>query len=456
MQSKDNSKLQARNICLLLFCLGIIILGSVCCGYAGRGNATSSPALPSGQCKGDSIAPVAGERTLAVMTQANPTIIMCILRASDGAMLRRYDLIVYGNVVGHGDGLLYVDESAGKGGLFTLCAIHISDGIERWCQPQQNATDAVTAGNGNVYALSDSAAQTLITALSERDGRILWTSSVMAESNPTNHLLMTIGSGAIYTYQNIASTSPTSEVSGACALRASDGQRLWCYPLAGQNITALVADENSLYATSGYSSIYAWNAASGSMRWQQQIVPPLYADEATQLLVAHGMIFTDAFGTDPANSPAELTKLYAARASDGHQLWSVSLKGQIASFAITSEYIYAATAFGDLHALNTLDGKTAWSYEDAPAATPTTYGSKPAADMLVEHNVVYMQSSTGDYTYLLAVNAQNGAVLWKDRSCFSATATPATVVSTRGDGRCYWERNTGQQNLPLNLLQMDN
>lgn len=467
MQPARKNKLQIKNICALIFCLSIIILGAICCGNAsGVTTATSLPLLSSGQCKGNNVAPVAGEQTLAVVTQTGPNITICILRASDGVLLRHYDLALYGTILGSNDGLLYVNEYSDSS---VLCAVQISDGLERWCQSQQNGINSIVVGNGNVYATSYSAhvGQTLITALSEHDGRVLWTASMLVGTNPTNQLLLTAGPGVLYSYQAISAASPTpttstnqtfaSNPNGVCALRASDGRQLWCYPLVEQSVTGMVADENSLYVrdTGNYPSIYAFGAANGAVRWHTLINQAYPTGTSSLLTITNGILFTNV-----ASSNTTSDQLYALQTSDGKQLWSTSQPEWIISVTATDKDVYAMANSGTLHVLNILNGKAAWSYKSFPENSPTYNNNNNTPNTIfVEHNVAYILIGTDNYTYLTAISANDGTALWQDQRCNNPVATPTAspgTTSSKGPiGRCYWGGHREPESIRLSLYEIN-
>src|SRR5690348_7120356 len=94
MQAINKSRLSGKKIFGLLFCIGILFLGAVCCGNYKPIPYNVGFSLSSGQCQGGNTSPVAGETTLTVVASEGPNLTICTLRASDGVLLNHYDLSV--------------------------------------------------------------------------------------------------------------------------------------------------------------------------------------------------------------------------------------------------------------------------------------------------------------------------------------------------------------------------
>lgn len=461
MQLIKSGKQQFWRVCGLCFCLGIIILGAVCCGIT-RGIPYQAIGQAAAQCQsGNSLPTTAGEQTLAVVVQAGPNITLCLVRASDGTLLRHLDLAIYGNVAGYGAGLLFVNEREGIGGAsLALCAIHVSDGVERWCQPQVTNAATVNVADGNVYASSTD--QTLVTALSARDGRILWHFQTLVPS--PNLPMLTTGPGLVYVQAAATQAgSPTPDTSAeqspnvattraVCALRANDGQQLWCHTFLDEAIATMTADAHTLYIrTSNDFMVYALDTTSGSVRWAQMIKwsPISPSDTAhLHLLVAGGRIFVDAPGADTTN-PNWSNLLYALNASNGQRIWKISYPGLSDSLSATDTLVSLVLSTGKLETRNALDGTPAWSYSVAQQATPATYynnNNTLTASIVTMRDVTYMLTYTGygqnTAGTLQAIHANNGTPIWQMQGCTTNQATQIAVTSTpvaqNTPAQCYW------------------
>lgn len=480
MQYSKNSKITGKRIYGLIFCLSIIFLGTVWCGRGVTISYNQTFSLSSGQCQGQNISPVAGEQTLTVVAAAGPNITICILRASDGVLLRHYDLDIHGDVVGYGHGLLYVNERGGaQGDSLALCAIHSSDGVKRWCQTQLHTITSVTVDNSIVYAAFTDylGHNSNLTAVSERDGRILWSFHTQADPLSFSKPLVASGQGTVYidNYQNLSTGSPTPSpatatpapgVRGVCAVQSSSGRQLWCESVAERSITAIAADANTLYVRaindpSQSGLVYAFNALDGSMRWRTSFSLLQSTSGASQLLVAGGVVFTNAHGDEALAYPDRTDQLFALRADDGKQLWSVTRHGLVGSLTVADTLLYLISSLGVLDTFHILDGTPAWS-QGSSNATPSPLSSSLVSSVMIKHNVAYILVGANVYvnndTYILAVRADSGTALWQDRACANATPVPATSTSV-GSGTnqqlCYWTLHPAQQrvnNVRLYLL----
>ena len=472
MRSTSNSKLPSKKMYGLFFCISVLFMGAAWCGRGVPISYNQGFSLSSGQCQGSNTSPGAGEATLTIAVSAGPNITVCTLRASDGALLSHYDLSIHGDVVGHGDGLLFVNERGGdQGTSFALCAIHISDGLERWCQTRLTAITLATVSNGIIYA--SSSGQTLVAAVSERDGRVLWTFKTEADPafSSSNSLPIVISNGAVYvsSYQSPRTGSPTptdvgtdsaSGIRNVCALGASNGRQLWCKSLNDQSIYSMAVDANALYVQTVNATIFAFSLVDGSILWMGLVRVSSSPYLLPHMLATHGMLFTNEPGANSDGSD----QLYALRASDGQQLWHKPYSAKIGLMTVADQSLYVVTNAGELSVLNVFDGAPAWSH-GGPVASDNSFCSNNACNIIVGHVVTYLLVSTSSYqnnARLLALRTRDGKTLWEDQACAPTTPAPA-VASTGtpspslspGNGRCYWVSRLIQGSLNVRLFLID-
>jgi outer membrane protein assembly factor BamB len=493
MQAFSSGKHKIKEICALIFCISIIILGAVCCGNGISTPYTGPFSLSSGQCKGDNAAPVAGEKTLAIAALDGEDITICILRASDGVLLRHYDLDIHGSVVGQGDGLLYVDKRTSGDSSLALCAVEIDNGITRWCQTQVMNVATITQASGVIYAgtLDQSSGAGSVVAINERDGQLLWHFNTQANPGTSGHPLFALDQGIVYVNDYrppVTSTAtpgtggsvPTPGISSVCALRANNGSKLWCVSLSAQSVTNLVADENGLYmwtestegvdgSTTNYDdpTNLAAYSASGLKRWS--LTFPSAGLTISRFLIARGMLFTSWTGGQDWEY-----QLDALRTSDGQALWHIKKQSQAISMSITDSFIFIVNATGEIQVFNLLNGTSTWSRQNL--ISPFSPRKDQIFETLAGQGVTYVLVATPDgnssyyISYLLALRVRDGATVWEDQTCgnssvataiaytSTAVASPSAIRGT--NARCYW--NTFQQytvNSPASsvlLLQVDN
>lgn len=116
-------KQRTRNWLACLFALVLLAGSGLACGQ-GKLVPYLNTFGSTGQCRAvEAVGKRAKEATLATTISAGPNSTICILRASDGILIRHYGLIIHGDVVGQAHGRLYLNERGGDDGhLIGLCA----------------------------------------------------------------------------------------------------------------------------------------------------------------------------------------------------------------------------------------------------------------------------------------------------------------------------------------------
>lgn len=433
MQISGLGKQKVKKACTLLLGFSIIFLGLVFCGFR-IPNYTYSFKVSSGLCQGQNATPVAGEQILDIAVVAQSNITICVVRASDGTVLRHYDLPIHGDIVGQSDGFLYVlERSDAQGDAFALCAIHIHEGLVRWCQTQLKnyntnninyPSNQLQTANGTLYlryAYQDenNREQNVLTAVDEQTGQVRWSVHTFQPPTSVNYDILALTPSVVYinASQVLPADQPTPtttlSTSSVCALRASTGQQLWCgsLALAGLLIGGMTADENTLYVqTFPNATLSALNAADGSLRWQKSFSqgglfsPPNPPTTPSLLALVHGNIIIQM----PDNST--YAQLYALRSSDGQQLWSTSPQNQLvfpSSLAATQTLLYAIDSSGNTHAFNILNGTPLWSYDNS------SLQNGQGNYFLVQQNTVYLSLHSRLHApFILVLNAHDGTPRW--------------------------------------------
>lgn len=444
MQAIKQNKQYRRRVCTLLFGLGIIFLGTVFCG---RGvpipySQLLSPA--TGQCQSNNAAPVVGEETLALAVTVGPNIAICILRASDGLLLRHYDLDVHGDLVGQSDGLLFVRQRDGSdGNAVALCAIQINSGLTRWCQTQLKnyssnfsptyvpSTFATRAGR--LYLWQINQADSFLTAVNEQTGQVLWNVRANIGSS-TTHYSLALGQGIIYSNAsqilpgNAPSPSARPVANGVCALQTETGQQLWCKNMGSLDPFQVATDEQGVYALASDASLTALST-NGVQRWQTLFPQsqPIYTSPPP--IVAHGIVLSFKLATDPVSS-ATRGVVEAVRASDGAQLWSAPQPADIFTMTSTDQFLFVATVTGNFTVYNLHNGTQVWS------RSVFKYTREIGPNILIQHDTAYLYLAGGNASsdlyetssaHVLALHMNGGTTFWDDQGCARATPTPSGV-----------------------------
>ncbi|MEO7001559.1 MAG: PQQ-binding-like beta-propeller repeat protein [Ktedonobacterales bacterium] len=260
------------------------------------------------------------------------TTILCLLRPSDGSLVRRLD-------IGHGDyqftrivqvgDTWYLGGTNGSG-LGTLCALDAQNGATRWCyanpasQSGEDAFASAISPDGRlVYIRTADAVYGLDAASGQQRWRI-------AFGRPTSvNAVLAVTSTAVATVGVTISASGVNPAQASMVgLSPSSGAVLWRRPLviANPGYMQLVSDGAAFYVD-GVSMqsaelsgrLYAVRASDGAVLWQTALH---CAPARFSLTVDAGRVYYDDGGctTDPAPIP---WTFFAARASDGAVAWSL-------------------------------------------------------------------------------------------------------------------------------------
>lgn len=452
MHRKCTGKSQFRHICALVFCISSIFIGTVFCGndYVPP-NYNQQISSSSGECPGQNMAALPGEKTLALAALVGPNITICILRTSDGTLLRHYDLAVHGPIMGSGNGLLYVEKHDGTDGSATaLCAIQIDSGFTRWCQEKVANSLGVSVADGRVYAFSKET-QTVLTTLSESDGRVLWTTPIEAANATATNTSIAFGLETVYINIKLPATPSSTnsqKIRNVCALRATTGLKLWCQVIPQPYFNGMVASADALYVLTSMMpaatqpEIFAYNF-DGTELWHT-VLPQLYpATSLGHFFMAQGKIFLDSL--DPTSNTHLLTLV---NPTDGSLVWSHSYSGRISS-VLAGAKLYTTSETGTIDALNPNDGKTLWSLPAPfpllgyPLVSPFAHPILDSQDVV---SLLISGSQNGyDAATLLTVRTRDGKILWKDEACNHPASTPTESAGENNGGtHCYWK----SQNAP--------
>jgi len=355
----------------------------------------------------------------------------------------------------------------------TLSSSNVAQLQLKWDQSLTGAVVAYALDKGVIYAQTQVAAdkQRHLVALNADTGAALWDVGTGNDqrSDSDNR---TIASNSKLVF---APCGGPSNSSGICAYRKGDGQQAWQYIDTdaqygmGTVISTPVYSGGTVYFASNRPSfsgtilqdMVALNAASGAVRWLNNLVP--YASHAiiddNPVAVGDGLVYvgykcdTDKIANCPQNAffgvvalstaggtPAwyhyfgstvmglsvtkstlfanvncfhcgDATGIHQAAldASTGAQLWDVQLNGTgggvSAEIPVTDGKLVYANGFDGLHAMIPATGTQKW-FGDAGAA----YGN---TGMSVANGVIYTWGAQdgGGYPFI-AYNARNGHLLW--------------------------------------------
>jgi outer membrane protein assembly factor BamB len=244
--------------------------------------------------------------------------------ASDGSKLWGYRQSGLMSELAVADGMLYFGSDNNH-----LYALNASTGSLVWNDPNEGSDRSPpVVSNGVIYVPGGEG----ISALAASNGSVIWQDSINSNVHSaypaiSNGLVYFNSLDGVYAFNagngdevwNYTSGdgffAPT--VSGGVlyaatrsnmfAFNAADGKKLWNYSV--NLIGGLATDNDTLYSTSGESTLYAL-AVKGTKIWS-------YNDSTDYAMSAPALVDdTVYFGTD--------TNLYAVNAANGHLVWNYS------------------------------------------------------------------------------------------------------------------------------------
>ncbi len=206
------------------------------------------------------------------------------------------------------------------------------------------------------------------------------------------------------------------------ALDARTGKRRWQFRTAPQTyplkpfvsgdtvyVTVDTADEKQ----PGVARIYAFNSATGALRWQASL-PGYINSDATFT----GSLLYISVNADDANGGAGT--VYALRISDGTVAWRAPLTSGITSGPLTDGTLYVTTADGAIQAIQASDGALQWRRQVAANGVPLSTLASNGSTLFV-----------GDGQGIVhALRARDGATQWTRDFPYVGTVEPGQMVYT--------------------------
>ena len=379
--------------------------------------------------------------------------VMCGLRASDGALMRRFLLLgrerttfnnfTFSPLWEVGD-TLYITTNDGR-----ICAIHATDGKQMWCHTTQQSSfsSELIVANGVVFRKSGS----LLEAFDARDGTPLWNDNLNdgAYVPPQPHQPQTFvaSGGSIYVGRNDpTSGGPADRAFTFCARAARTGTPNWCQTLGtgqfsiarveqGNGIVfAFLDEQNSNQPITPH--IYALRTSDGKVLWHRQLdcaglVAPLmaFAPDANQGTNGTLLVATPQCDAGANDNLTVLRRLIALRPDDGTPLWTTT-PGAVADLAVVDGVMYLDTV-EIVSGESTVKATTVLALRVADASQVWHFRVTGLVPKLVlKGDTIYVL--TGPYnlaalTYtqtLYALRRADGGELWQSTGC-GAVVDPA-------------------------------
>ncbi len=229
-------------------------------------------------------------------------------------------------------------------------------------------------------------------ALKADDGRPYW-------SNPV-HTKARIWSAVVVDDQNVYAASQDHHL---YAINKKTGEQAWVFPSDGTDIDALVGSptvyDGTVYAGSFGGVLYAVNAATGQLKWSFKAEGGLWDGPA----MVDGTLY---FGDQAGN-------VYALEAATGQNTkWSIKVEGGVKMTPLVDNgVVYVGTDRNLMYALKVGTGESAWT--DRPYYKARDGESMLITPVVYNNTLVVLPNLAGaSPTRLIGVNKNTGQELW--------------------------------------------
>jgi outer membrane protein assembly factor BamB len=301
-----------------------------------------------------------------------------------------------------------------------------------------------------VETFSDSEAIGHICALRGSDGARIWQYTIVAPLTADPYVLDS-HAGVLY----IPSINQRSGEIDITALRAADGRQLWQW--TGRNLVfqqTPVVTANALYflasSTHQGTLVTAIGATTGKLLWQKPVELPLGGTRPA-VIADSGAVYTPMVGSGTN------TAISALRASDGSLLWTTG-SGTVNPVFIgsASGIVYIQLGFG-VSALRARDGRQLWRF--GSAGDPNSAAARYIHSVALSGDTIYISAQgTGDATNALrqltnpetvyALDAASGAQRWRYATASGNGGTldiqPTVVFMYADDGLAALDPSSGR------------
>ena len=300
------------------------------------------------------------------------------------------------------DGIVYYPSNYGSDSLYALDA---ATGELIWKYRTGYTDDAVTVKEGYLYTASDS-----LWCLDALTGERIWATNAADADGSTPAVV----DGRVY----CGRASYSQSTSYIYCFDAVTGTEMWSQTLSGYTASCLTVWNGMVFIPTYTSSLYALDANTGSITWENIDSNGGYWDSSP--VVVDDLIYIS--GID--------SKTRAIDAMTGTTIWAVDITPGT-YISATPAYHDGRLYFGDqvdaFHCLDTFIGSSIWSVPGVE------HGSSGIADGMVfygEGSNYYDESAR-----VIALNCETGQEVWS----YMTTSGPFGIVSSPAitDGVMY-------------------
>jgi outer membrane protein assembly factor BamB len=192
---------------------------------------------------------------------------------------------------------------------------------------------------------------------------------------------------------------------GLYALDAKTGSQQWHFEVDTGTASSPAIADGTVYFGGGAGTIFAVDAATGVLRWQQE--PEEFSPEPGNFVLSSTLRATPAVANGMVYGGSTGGSVFAMDAATGANVWTfVAGEDVWSSPAVAEGTVYAGSRDGNLYALDAATGQERWRF-----AAGDSIDSSPA----VVDDVVYIAADDASSRRgaLFAMDAATGAELWR-------------------------------------------
>jgi outer membrane protein assembly factor BamB len=305
------------------------------------------------------------------------------------------------------NGIVYILAETSDVGPGTLYTLRASDGARLWSYNANDYLSSLTIAGGIAYVTTydNTSDSGSIMALHANNGTPLWYSAIPGSSYDTP----IVENGVVYTtvYKNNSGSGTIY------ALRASDGAQLW-HTTANTAFSYILTAANGVLYVSSAQGIAALQASNGRQLWSDA----LQGDIASPLLV-NGVLYFTATKVSMETSSVSMSRVNALsqmgttgnllRASGAIDLAPSKLDRPLQPMSFMKQTIPAKEGLSTVYAVRASDGAILWNYQMSKA-----YGNNWANWLTLANGTVYVGTYVSqDASYIYALRSSDGSQLWR-------------------------------------------
>ena len=271
----------------------------------------------------------------------------------------------------------------------------------------------------------------VLLALNTADGKLQWKAEVGGEFSAA----LIADQRSVYAATGYTKAEQKNTQGTLRALSKSTGLTLWMRTLPAPISGSLVADSVALFGGSVDGHVYSVNKLTGQVLWSNQ-----YAEEFSghPQVVGNRVYFGSNAGT-----------IRALDARTGQLIWEYKTRGPIqGAIAVKDNMAYFGSGDGNVYAFDEIRSKVRWHRRT---------GAAVQAVALVENGV--LAASLDNFAYLLSLN--KGALIWRqqlpgrissrpitasDGALFTPFSTDTAIVLNLRDGKPANTLSLGEEN----------